>query len=132
MRGSSAATKAAGQRRNHRLQPPDEEAIVAAYLGDTTVDAICETHHLGLVRLYRVLDRHRIPRRRPNAPRIDRRRVKLILADYATDLTVDQVAAKHGVSTSTVSRLAQRAWHLACAVPRARRTGRLGGALVPR
>lgn len=82
---------------------------MAAYLGDATVDAICETHHLGLVRLYRVLDRHRIPRRRPNAPRIDRRRVKLILADYATDLTVDQVAAKHGVSTSTVSRLAQRA-----------------------
>jgi hypothetical protein len=44
-----------------RLQAVDEEAVVADYEADVLVNDICASHNIGLVRLYRILDRHQVP-----------------------------------------------------------------------
>ncbi len=91
-----------------RLASVDEVAVIADYEADATVDAICATHQLPLTRLYRILDRHQIPRRRPNAPRLPKRLRERILGDYNDGLDVLDVARRHGVSPATVSGLAVR------------------------
>ena len=55
------------------LRSVDVDQVIADYEAETTVTAICATHRIGLTRLYRILGEHRIPRRRPNAPRLPKR-----------------------------------------------------------
>jgi transposase-like protein len=81
---------------------------VADYEADVTVGAICATHQIGLTRLYRILDRHQVERRRPNAPRLPKRLRQRILADYIAGVDVDKIAHRHGVSHGTVSNIAAR------------------------
>jgi len=91
-----------------RLASVDEAAVVADYEAGVTVDAICATHQLPLTRLYRILDRHHIPRRRPNSPRLPKRLRERILRDYQAGIDVAEVARRQGVSPATVSGLAVR------------------------
>ena len=96
--------------RRPRLIQVDEATLVVDYqAGLVTVDALCETYGIGLVRLYRILDRHRIPRRRPQAPKLDGRLSPgEILIDYERGDAVETIAGRHGVSESTVSNVAYR------------------------
>jgi len=64
-----------------RLIAVDESAVIVDYEGGATVDAICSTRQPPLTRLYRILDRHQVPRRWPNAPRL-KRLLARILRDY--------------------------------------------------
>ena len=91
------------------LRSVDVDQVIADYEAETTVTAICATHRIGLTRLYRILDEHRIPRRRPNAPRLPKRLRERILADYAAGGEVPDIARRHRVPTSTVSSIATRA-----------------------
>jgi hypothetical protein len=86
----------------------DESAVVADYEADLTVNAICAAHQIPLTRLYRILDRHRIPRRQPNAPKLPRRLRERILADYRAGVGTEEIARHHGVGHSTVSNVAAR------------------------
>lgn len=91
-----------------RLASVDEATVVADYEAGVTVDAICSTHQLPLTRLYRILDRHQVPRRRPNGPRLPKRLRERVLCDYEAGIDVVEVAHRHGVSAATVSGLAVR------------------------
>ncbi len=91
-----------------RLVSVDEAAVVSDYEADVTVAAICATHDIGLVRLYRILDQHRIPRRRPNAPKLPKRLRERILKDYIAGVATEEIARRHGVSPQTVSNVAVR------------------------
>jgi len=91
-----------------RLVAVDEAAVVSDYEADVTVAAICATHDIGLVRLYRILDQHRVPRRRPNAPKLPKRLRERILKDYVAGAITEEVARRHGVSPQTVSNIAVR------------------------
>ena len=53
-----------------RLQGIDVAALVADYEAGITVKAICESHGVGLSRLYRILNENRVPRRKPSPGRI--------------------------------------------------------------
>jgi len=65
--------------RRRRLVAADEAAVVSDYEAEVTVAAICATHDIGLVHLYRILDQRRAPRRRPNAPKLPKRLRERIL-----------------------------------------------------
>jgi transposase-like protein len=72
------------------------------------VNAICARHQIALTRLYRILDRHRIPRRQPNAPKLPARLRRRILDDYLAGVDTEEIAHRHGVGHSTVSNVAAR------------------------
>jgi hypothetical protein len=91
-----------------RLIAVDEAAVVADYEAEVLVDAICASHQIGLVRLYRILDRHQIPRRRPNAPKLPKRLRQRILTDYRAGVPTEVIAHRHGVSHGTVSNIAAK------------------------
>jgi hypothetical protein len=91
-----------------KLVAVDEAAVVADYEADVLVDAICATHNIGLVRLYRILDRHQIPRWRPNAPKLPKRLRQRILADCVAGVPIEEIAHRHGVSHGTVSNIAAK------------------------
>ena len=65
-----------------KLVAVDEAAVVADCEADVLVNAICASHNIGLVRLYRILDRHQVPRRQPNAPKLPKRLRQRILTDH--------------------------------------------------
>jgi hypothetical protein len=83
-------------------------AVIADYESNVTVDAICKRNDIGLTRLYRILDRHRIARRQPNAPKLPTRLRQRILSDYVMGVDVSEIARRHGVSVSTVCNVAAR------------------------
>jgi len=91
-----------------RLIAVDEEAVVADYEAGVIVTTICATHGIGLARLYRILDKHRIPRRQPNAPKLPRRLRQRVLTDYRAGIPADEIARRHGVGHSTVSNVAAK------------------------
>ena len=70
-----------GGRRRH-LEPIDEAGVVADYEAGATLAAIQQRYDIGLTRLYRILDHHQVPRRRPTAPRLGNRVRQRVLADY--------------------------------------------------
>jgi len=86
----------------------DEHAVVADYEGDVTVTTICETHQIPLTRLYRILDRHQVQRRRLKAPRLPKKVRERILRDYVAGVDVTEIARRHRVAPSTVSNVALR------------------------
>lgn len=53
-----------------RLHDIDVVVLIADYEAGITVKAICESHGVGLSRLYRILDENRVPRRKPSTGRI--------------------------------------------------------------
>jgi len=55
-----------------------------------------------------VLDQRRVPRRRPNAPKLPKRLRERILKDYVAGAVTEEVARRHGVSPQTVSNIAVR------------------------
>ena len=92
-----------------RLVDVDERALIADYEANAdATDAICATHQIGLTRLYRILDRNQIPRRRPNAARLPKRPRERILRAYTNGDDVAEIARRHRVAPSTVSSLAVR------------------------
>ena len=91
-----------------KLIAVDDEAVVADYEAGVNVDAICAAHQIALTRLYRILDRHRVPRRQPNAPKLPKRLRERILADYRAGIDTEEIASRHGVGHSTVSNVAAR------------------------
>ncbi|MDQ3543465.1 MAG: helix-turn-helix domain-containing protein, partial [Actinomycetota bacterium] len=62
----------------------------------------------GKRRLVAVLDQRRVPRRRPNAPKLPKRLRERILKDYVAGAITEEVARRHGVSPQTVSNIAVR------------------------
>ncbi len=53
-----------------RLHDIDVVVLIADYEAGITVKAICESHGVGLSRLYRILNENRVPRRKPSPGRI--------------------------------------------------------------
>jgi hypothetical protein len=106
--------------RRPRLHTIDEMDVVAAYTAGDHVQAICDHHGIALGRLYRILDRHQVERRRPNAPRIGERRRGRILASYRAGERVEDIARRHRVSPATVGNIAVKAGE----VRQHQRTGR--------
>ena len=99
-----------------KLVAVDETAVVADYEADVLVNAICATHQIPLNRLYRILDRHEVPRRQPNAPKLPERLRRRILDDFVAGVPIEEIARRHGVSHGTVSNVAAkhgvlRKWH---------------------
>ncbi len=82
--------------------------LVADYEADVLVDAICATHQIPLNRLYRILDRHEVPRRQPNAPNLSTRLRQRVLADYVAGVPAAVIARRHGVSHGSVSNIAAK------------------------
>ncbi len=64
---------------------------------------------IGLTRLYRILDKHQIPRRRQTAPRLGNRLRQRVLADYRAGMHVDDIARKHGIAAASVGSIALKA-----------------------
>jgi hypothetical protein len=91
-----------------RLVAVAEKTVVADYEAGVIVAAICESHRIALSRLYRILDKHRVARRQPNAPRLPRRLRERILADYRAGTPTGEIARRHGVGHSTVSNVAAK------------------------
>ena len=53
--------------RGRHLEPIDDAGVVADYEAGATLAAIEQSYDIGLTRLYRILDHHQVPRRRPRA-----------------------------------------------------------------
>jgi hypothetical protein len=95
-------------RRRH-LEPIDEAGVVADYEAGATLATIQQSHDIGLVRLYRILDHHQVPRRRPTAPRLGNRVKQRVLADYRAGTPIDDIARKHHISPASVGNIALKA-----------------------
>ena len=95
-------------RRRH-LEPIDEAGVVADYEAGATLAAIQQRYDIGLTRLYRILDHHQVPRRRPTAPRLGNRVRQRVLADYRAGMPIDDIAHKHGISPASVGNIALKA-----------------------
>ena len=91
-----------------KLVAVDETAVIADYEADVLVNAIYATHQVPLNRLYRILDRHKVPRRQPNAPQLPERLRRRILDDFVAGVPIEEIARRHGVSHGTVSNVAAK------------------------
>lgn len=97
--------------RRVRLTPIDLAAVVADYEAGVIVRRICEEHHIGLARMYRILDDHHTPRREPNhGARTPEAAQDRIARAYQAGEPVRSIADRHGVCTSTVSNIARRVY----------------------
>lgn len=95
--------------RNPRLRNVDVGSVLSDYEAGTAVRTICETHRIGLSRLYRMLDEHHVPRREPNhAARIPTDVEDEIAAAWIAGEPATSIAKRTGVSTSTVGNVGRR------------------------
>jgi hypothetical protein len=95
--------------RRRRLEPIDEAGVVADYDAGASLAAIQQHYNIGLTRLYRILDHHQVPRRRPTAPRLGNRVRQRVLADYRAGVPIDEIARKQGISPASVGNIALKA-----------------------
>ncbi|CAN5810389.1 hypothetical protein BH24ACT5_BH24ACT5_01550 [soil metagenome] len=94
-----------------RLRHVDIDEVIAAYQRGDLVRDVCAEHHVGLATLYRILDDHHITRRRPdhNTTIAEPTRTA-VAAAYQNGEPVRDIAARHGVSYSTVSNIGRQAY----------------------
>ncbi|MGH9138860.1 MAG: helix-turn-helix domain-containing protein [Acidimicrobiales bacterium] len=69
---------------------------------------LCEQHRIRLATLYRILDEHHVPRRRPSRQRTPEHVQARIAQEYQAGETVKAIAERHGVSHGTVSNIGRR------------------------